>query len=198
MTICTSCSSRSLSASSGLDVVRPHGHGLPGADRPLPTALFKDLFLHVEHVVIELVRTAGPHGSAAVNEQLLEVPLARGHLRDAHLPRAVRIRLKAGDGLSACEDGPGAGCGLIGHAELLRAAVLRGQGQRRRHRIGPARHDDTSRLLQAGIALLLAKQIAGPLQRCHGSVGSRGIWLSEPPGPTVAAIRRHVDGHSVH
>ena len=197
MTICTSCSSRSLSASSGL---MSSGRTVTvwRARTPVVRRSFgEDLFLHVEHVIVELVRSAGPYGAVAVDEQLLEVPLAGGHLRNTHLPRAIGIRLKAGEGPSTREDRPGAGGGLVGDAELLRAAVLRGERERCRQHVGPARHDDARRLLQAGTAFLLANQIACPLQRGHRAISLRGIRLSEPPGPIVVTVRRYIDSYGI-
>ena len=80
-------------------------------------ALDRHLFA-LAHVEIELVGRSRPHGPLAVDEQLLESPLAVRRLRDARSPQPVLGLLESADGLAAGEDRPGARRRLVDDAAV--------------------------------------------------------------------------------
>ncbi len=86
-----------------LGVFRPHADGLLGLAPPSFCGRIEARLVQILHVEEELIGRARPRGAVAVDEQLLEIPAARGHFRKMRFPDALVGGLPAGDRPSAAE-----------------------------------------------------------------------------------------------
>ena len=124
------------------------------------------------------VRRSGTDRSLAVHEQLPEVPPAGFHVRQIDGPDFPLALLPSADLPPAAEHHLLSRRGGVGDRELLRAGILRPEGQRLRHRIRAAANlnDD---LLGQSILDLPAHRVARPGQR--GERRRRRAGVGIPP-----------------
>ena len=158
-----------------LEIFSPHLHRLTRSRGSTRRASFERLLTYVLDVEVELVRRPGARPAAAIDEQLLEIPLARRDFGNTHRPQAVRSAFPTVDHPSAGEYRPCAGFGVIGHRRFLRATVLGQQHERFGQRVEAVSDIHVYRLGKRPLGFQSPHRIPRTLERGKGLVFRSGI-----------------------
>jgi len=161
------------------------------------SCFFEFFFAYVLHVVVELVWRTGSGGALAVDEQLLEVPLAGGDLGDVRVVSAVGALGEVGDDSSGGEEGSGVGgggwLGAVGNGAGVGAAVLGGEDERLGEFVAAWGDQDCDGLGEALVGFELADTVACGGEAAQGPVGLCVVGGLERARECVISVGRDVE-----
>jgi len=134
-------------------------------------------FVGFEHVKVEFVGRAGADGTAGVDEQLLEVPIAGSDFGQLGLPETVGSGGKAGDDSTTGEGRFGANGGLIDDGVFFGTAILGSEDKRLTHGVRSVSDDDRHRFFYFAVRFALTNRVTGAVQGRCGTIRPGSIWL---------------------
>src|SRR5688572_4739049 len=152
----------------------------------------------VRDLVVALPRKSRTVPPPAVDEELREMPTARGGFRDAQAPPALTVYRPAAKPNPAADYRNLLGVWLIHHRRPRHARVLGRKPQRRIQEIRPPAdlHHDLAAPVRDR-ALKLPDRFLRPRHRGERPVRSRTVRSRQPPGPRIPPIRRNVKPGSI-